>query len=54
MHMFTPRSGIWRKTDLLKFPRVTTEGRKDIFGKEIKQDAENANQGVFKFIFVFS
>lgn len=53
MHMFTLRSGIWRETDLLKFSRVITEGGKYIFGKEIKQDAENATWGVFKFILDF-
>lgn len=52
--MFTLRSAIWRETDLLKFPRVITEGGKDIFGREIKQDAENATRGVFKLILVFS
>lgn len=26
-------SEIWRETDLLKFPRVITEGGKDTFGK---------------------
>lgn len=52
--MFTLRSGVWREIDLLKFPRVMTEGGKGIFGKAIKQNAENANHGMFKFILVFS
>lgn len=52
--MFTLKSGIWRDTGLLKFPRVITEGGKDIFGKEIKQDPENATRGVFKITLVFS
>lgn len=32
--MVTLRSGVWRETDLFKFPRVITEGGKGIFGKK--------------------